>query len=520
MKKFNWIFFLLLLAFSNKTESYEGDGRGVIMYDCNTSDDENIVFDLAKTKITFYGDSRMDFVNTPGYGNSSMDRILNEPYNGVPVPSDQAFSFENIQNLSVGGWESWQVRQHVEECFKEKYSKNYKTAKRFVVHAGGNNLIVAAIASYHAYKFMSKTAYGRALLPLTIAVYFEFTKENIRTDMRAILDQLNTPASNTATGKTDILVVGGYPAKHWYSPFPGSTSTPGSTPKLKELNPLQAYLDYGLYLTLGLYQLESDYSSIANSHNAYFISVWDAMSTEDYMLFDLIHPNEAGFKKWGSVVGNKLREIKFNSTIVPKTITSTGNRWKDAESQYQFVKDDLEIKLADYEAKKAELKIRLDKLKEIEDQVRDAQYKLSLINQRIDKLDGQIADTKAKISSLNDQIADARLQGRLEEEQILAEQIRQAQEILNQQELERQQAEAARIEQERQNAILAQQQAEAARQLEITRQQEEAARLALEDAKKKEQLAKAAAEAEAKRAEDEKRRNEAILLCFFLKVCK
>jgi hypothetical protein len=85
---------IILLFFSLNLNSYEGDddkSRFQILTKCNTVDPIN--FNEAKTKITFYGDSRMDFVNAGSwYGNNTMAKILNEPYNGVPYSSGDLFS--------------------------------------------------------------------------------------------------------------------------------------------------------------------------------------------------------------------------------------------------------------------------------------------------------------------------------------------------------------------------------------------------------------------------------------------
>ncbi|HNF28364.1 MAG TPA: hypothetical protein PKV80_28125, partial [Leptospiraceae bacterium] len=60
--------YLLALFSVINLYSYEGDGAGSIMTECKTVG-EKVVYSSTQTKITFYGDSRMDFVNSPGYGN-------------------------------------------------------------------------------------------------------------------------------------------------------------------------------------------------------------------------------------------------------------------------------------------------------------------------------------------------------------------------------------------------------------------------------------------------------------------
>jgi hypothetical protein len=103
---------ILIFFFSLDMFAYEGDDKAVIMNDCitykkkpNSEDLEVNFYDPAKTKITFYGDSRMDLVNGGGgYGNNTMAGILNTPYNGVAIPVEQLFKDVEIHNLGASGW--------------------------------------------------------------------------------------------------------------------------------------------------------------------------------------------------------------------------------------------------------------------------------------------------------------------------------------------------------------------------------------------------------------------------------
>lgn len=513
-------FFLSISGIFFYLQGYEGDGRQPIMLECNTKD----FYDSTQTKITFYGDSRMDFVNKGGvYGNSTMPSILNEPYgNAGAYSADQLFSDAQIQNLGVEGYRSYNLTDHLDRCIPQM-SKNYKIAKRFVFHIGGNNFADSLTVSWHATDNLSKTAHGRSILPVVLAVYFEVTRFNLRNQLEYILMNLKAIASKTNNGKPDVLVIGGYPARGRFLNIT-QNFTPQIIPgldnpfvdKVKMTDPLAFYLSLGEYFSVGLASMEADYSELASRHNLEYLRVWDEMNKpQEYMALDLIHPNDKGFKKWGSVVGKKLREISFNSAPTARSFTSTGDRWKDAEMEYILARADLQEKLIDYENKKKELEDREKRLKEIQAEIRDAEYKLSLIKQRIEKVDGQIADTKAKIEDLNSKIEEARLQGRLEEERRLAELKRQEEERLAQLELERRQAEAARLEQERQNAVLAAQQAEAARLAEIARQQAEAARLAAEAAQRREQAAKA----EQERLQRERDALALAAACFFFGYC-
>ena len=89
------------------------------------------------TAITFFGDSRIDFVNNPGYGKSTIPSILNEPFGSAGAYSaDLLFTEENIQNLGKEGYRSYDIVRHLDRCIP-KLSENYKIAKRFVFYVGG-----------------------------------------------------------------------------------------------------------------------------------------------------------------------------------------------------------------------------------------------------------------------------------------------------------------------------------------------------------------------------------------------
>jgi hypothetical protein len=92
----NFFFIFIVICISLSLYAYEGNGDSDIMVNCNTSPP---AFSPTKTIITMYGDSRMDFVNFPGYGDSTMAKIFNIPADGDPPYSpDQLFEDDNIQN--------------------------------------------------------------------------------------------------------------------------------------------------------------------------------------------------------------------------------------------------------------------------------------------------------------------------------------------------------------------------------------------------------------------------------------
>ncbi|MCB1145134.1 MAG: hypothetical protein KDK54_23020 [Leptospiraceae bacterium] len=79
---------IIMVLLSSQIVAYEGDG---VNLSCDTSQ----LYDPTETKITFYGDSRMDFVNNGGvYGNKSMDYILN-------IQPDNSLVFLDIYNSYI-----------------------------------------------------------------------------------------------------------------------------------------------------------------------------------------------------------------------------------------------------------------------------------------------------------------------------------------------------------------------------------------------------------------------------------
>ena len=108
-----------------------------------------------QTAVSFWGDSRIDLVDSPIYGNSSLD-----VYFGVDG--------WNVQNFGVSGRQSRGVNDEISECFKREtdyipytvdgtgkwtgggdpvlpYYKNFITSKNVAFEIGGNDFVQNAI---------------------------------------------------------------------------------------------------------------------------------------------------------------------------------------------------------------------------------------------------------------------------------------------------------------------------------------------------------------------------------------
>ena len=139
MKIFLMIFLIGILSISNLLFPYEGDGNPQIMRDCNTKGPTSY-YD-STTKVTFYGDSRMDYVNQPESGTRpngdarTMADILNIPLPGQPAYTGaDIFQDNDIQNLGANSWTASAIRDHLERCLKPEKADTYRIANRFVYH--------------------------------------------------------------------------------------------------------------------------------------------------------------------------------------------------------------------------------------------------------------------------------------------------------------------------------------------------------------------------------------------------
>ena len=515
MKTFLILFLLGVLSISNILFPYEGDGNSQIMSECKTvkTKEGEGTFYNTTTKITFYGDSRMDYVNQGGIHGTrpngdarTMADILNVPVLGqLAYTGNDIFQDNDIQNLGASGWTANQIRDHLERCLN---NPNYRIANRFVYHAGGNNLRDAAIVLGPIFD-ISNTSDNRpkvGLAYVAMAIYFELVKRDIQSENDKIIGMLSSRASQTG-GKKDVLVVGGYPTPFYFE-------------RSNHL-PLNFFNKVGTFLTIGLYQIEGQFSEIASKYNGSYIRVWDVMSNiTEIFGEDWLHPNKKGFDQWGSLVGSKLRQIGFAAPKTRATFTPTGDRWRDAETEYTLAKQAAEEALEFYLLKKEELKLRQEELRKIQEKIRDYEYKLSLIQKRIEKVDEKIQETRAEIASLDAQILEARRQGRLEEERRLEEQRLQQIAILAEQERERQRLEQERIQQEQQIAAQQAAAAAAAQAVAEAAAAAHAAQVASQQAIAAQQAAQAALWAEQERRRREEEQRNLLILCFIFGWCR
>ena len=129
------------------------------VYNCITSD----IYD-GNTAVSFWGDSRLDLVDVPIYGHSSLDVYLGA--NGW-----------NVQNFGVGGRQSRGLNDEITECFKREtdyiperldsngvwigggdplkpYYTNFITSKNVAFEIGGNDFVGNALFIYIFPPFM------------------------------------------------------------------------------------------------------------------------------------------------------------------------------------------------------------------------------------------------------------------------------------------------------------------------------------------------------------------------------
>lgn len=274
------------------------------------------------TMVTFYGDSRMDFADHPGFGNASMDSFLG------------ADATWNVQNFGWAGKESGDVLAHLKACLPLSGftgTSNYWIANRIVYHQGGNDFI----NNIHV---------------LVLAPWFYGTIKN------KALNNMEKTISMFHRRKKKILLVGNYPAIS-YSIIARSaidwgyvtTGAPWVTNKdlfpkpegptqtaLQNLFPPAGPSMYALWVafssqwftsvSLGLGMLEPDLASMAARRKAAgvdieYLPVWAKFQFGPefwvanpglFAVGDPVHPNADGFRVWGTAVGDKIREKQWH----------------------------------------------------------------------------------------------------------------------------------------------------------------------------------------------------------------
>lgn len=156
--------------------------------DCFTTDSIN-----ADTSITFYGDSRGDWVDLSSYGEFS---------NGWATYLD--FGAErnwNIQNLAVAGQRAvdlfWTIASCNADSEQEAY-KQYKTATRYAVEIGGNDYIESGLVVYiMPWKFGDAVRHVQQNQRLTLEI------------MKLALEKRGVPKEQAGE---HILFMGNFPA--------------------------------------------------------------------------------------------------------------------------------------------------------------------------------------------------------------------------------------------------------------------------------------------------------------------
>ncbi|MBE7411524.1 MAG: hypothetical protein HS129_05580 [Leptospiraceae bacterium] len=489
------IFLLSAEAIPGKNNfDYERPAGDISEKGCNTLSQ----YSSDLTRITFYGDSRLDYADDPVTGGKNLLWYIN---NGIDGSDSSNVPNFGIQNFGQSTWRTDQVNEHLSKCIN---NENYKTSKRFVVNIGGNDWFISST-------FIIANPW--------IAVGTALWVEN---NVRGIVGKLKQRASMN-NGKFEILLLGNY---HGIAgTFIGH-----------DKNFLEGASNVMTITNAGIMYSNNVYKEIAEQNQIHYLDTTAVMrdpinpnsADPQLMLPDLLHPNHAGFQKWGNAVGSYLATNGFKDSIqrnsffktqfsIQKTIEQfiqtamlLGNPnspfsplgvalTAEANLQQTLInlteaKKDLQDKERILQEAKAELNSRLKRLQELQDQIRDVEYKINLVTKRIEKVDADILEIQARIA-------------------ITDEEIIQKQNELNLAISERQRL-------EREELAYAQQQARLRAETDVARIAAEKARQDAEEAEIQRQLAKkkaAEAEEEARRAREA--RNNALLFCLFTGKC-
>jgi len=124
---------LSLVAKDNPPYDYERPAGDISNDNCNSSKQfaENL------TGITFFGDSRLDYVDNYGY---NMLYYINNEQDGGPNRVAPSFG---VQNFGQSSWTSLQLGDFLSKCMSSSQT-NFKTADKFVVNIGGNDWMWSA----------------------------------------------------------------------------------------------------------------------------------------------------------------------------------------------------------------------------------------------------------------------------------------------------------------------------------------------------------------------------------------
>ncbi|MBE7411527.1 MAG: GDSL-type esterase/lipase family protein [Leptospiraceae bacterium] len=493
-----FLFSFSVLIAEGTDYSFEKPAYGIQENNCHLTD-----YFKEDTQITFYGDSRLDYADEPVTGGKNLLWYIN---NGIDGSDSSNLPNFGIQNFGQSTWIADQLNSHLFTCLR---NKNYKISNRFVVNIGGNDWI-----------WWSPGILGNPWIAVVAAAVIE-------NNLRGIIGKLKMNASRNQ-GKFEVLILGNYPVVSGSYQYKAGSS--------KDLLPLETILNVGTIINAGVGYMNEKYKEIAEQNQIHYLDTTAVMrdpinpnsADPQLMLPDLLHPNHAGFQKWGNAVGSYLATNGFKDSIqrnsffktqfsIQKTIEQfiqtamlLGNPnspfsplgvalTAEANLQQTLInlteaKKDLQDKERILQEAKAELNSRLKRLQELQDQIRDVEYKINLVTKRIEKVDADILEIQARIAITDDEI------------------------IQKQNELNLAISERQRL--EREELAYAQQQARLRAETDVARIAAEKARQDAEEAEIQRQLAKKkAAEAEKESQRAQEARDAALLFCLLTGKC-
>lgn len=289
----------------------------------------------ANTRMTVYGDSRLDFM---GAVFPDIDFFLNAPAEGW-----------NVQNFAKSGWNSDNLLNHLQTCMTAS-NPNYKTHKNILYHIGGNDFIHNMLSLYFLpFLYPRYVSYAADNNQRILTIFYQKGKnvllsghypavaasinlgkpseylKNYKIELGlnpyttfAVNNSLFLSQFSACNGKEklNMNLNGQYESKwseSWYK-LAGTMGTLASI-GVMNLEPLieKMYNDRKSSFNNSPSRQQLDYQPIWNCFQ------WSSETDEPYVMnpalnADDVHPNYTGFALWGVYMSNKIRQMGYHTS--------------------------------------------------------------------------------------------------------------------------------------------------------------------------------------------------------------
>ena len=330
----------------------EGTGNTQIKEDCNTAGYLN-----DQTKVTFYGDSRMDLANSPGYGSASMDFYL-----GV---KDQGW---NVQNFGMAGYDSYDLRQHFIDCFSTlegRKKPDYWIADKIVYHQGGNDFVHNILWIELFPTLLPKVIDGAMYdIEKSISMFYRRKKKIL---MVGNYPAISCSVAEGATVDWQYAGIARYEA-YWMQGeeddnillqlknklnevFPNNGFE--EAPEIEDQNISEIVKSSATVVSYGMLRLEPKIKDMVTRRKSYgvdieYLRMWESFMyradepwvANPHLYADYIHPGPLGFTLWGGLVGEKIRAMGWHTDPNGGVVNPTPDPITDPDNPQPPANDD------------------------------------------------------------------------------------------------------------------------------------------------------------------------------------